>query len=67
MLGYSARSAALFSGEGDFRGHYVQTVLKHQFNKHVSANLWGEFMWTGDYYQQQTFMDYLRAEVLFTF
>jgi hypothetical protein len=57
----------LFSDTGNFRGHYLQTVLKHKFNKHVSAHLWGEFIWAGDYYQQPTFMDFLRAEVLFTF
>lgn len=62
-----ARIPNLFSGDGSFRGHYLQTILKHQFNKHVSAHLWGEFIWSGDYYATQPFMDFIRAEVLMTF
>lgn len=52
---------------GSFRGHYLQTVLKHQFNKHAAGHLWGEFIWPGDYYRDQPFMDFLRAEILLTF
>jgi hypothetical protein len=52
---------------GNFRGHYLQTVLKHKFNDHVSAHLWSEFVWAGDYYTQKNLMTFLRAEVLFTF
>ena len=54
-------------GSGNFRGHYVQSVLKYKFSQHVSAHLWGEFVWMGDYYQQRDMMTFLRAEVLFTF
>jgi hypothetical protein len=60
-------SPTLFTGTGDFRGHYLQTILRHQFNKHVTAHLWGEFIWAGDYYTERDFMDFLRAEVLLTF
>ena len=60
-------SPASFTGTGNFRGHYLQTVLKHKFNDHFSAHLWGEFVWMGDYYQQRDLMTFLRAEVLFTF
>jgi hypothetical protein len=62
-----ARVAGLFTDTGNFRGHYLQTILRHQFNKYVTAHLWGEFIWAGDYYKDRTFMDFLRAEVLLTF
>jgi Alginate export len=61
------QNSALFTDSGNFRGHYLQTVLKHKFNDHVSAHLWGEFVWMGNYYQQRDLMTFLRAEVLFTF
>jgi hypothetical protein len=61
------QNAALFTDNGNFRGHYVQTVLKHKFNEHVSAHLWAELVWMGDYYQNRDLMSFLRAEVLFTF
>jgi hypothetical protein len=54
-------------GDGNFRGHYLQTVLKHKFNDHVSAHLWAEFVWMGNYYTQKDLMTFLRAEVLYTF
>lgn len=54
-------------GTGNFRGHYVQAILKYKFNQHVSAHLWGEFVWMGDFYKQRDLMSFLRAEVLFTF
>ena len=66
-----AVSTSLFSGtsggNGSFRGHYLQTVLKHKFNDHMSAHLWGEFNWMGDYYTHKDMMSFFRAEVLFTF
>ena len=52
---------------GSFRGHYLQTILKHKFNDHVSAHLWSEFVWMGDYYTHKDMMTFLRAEVLLTF
>ena len=62
-----APAAGLFSYDGNFRGHYVQAVLKHQFSKRVSGHLWSEFVWQGDYYAQRDLMTFLRAEVMFTF
>ena len=67
MTGSSAANPEEFTKDGSFRGHYLQTVLKHKFNDHVSAHLWGEFVWMGDYYTQPYLMTFLRAEVLFTF
>jgi len=58
---------AAFSDSGDFRGHYLQAILKYKFNDYVSAHLWSEFLWEGDFYTKQQMMDFLRAEVLFTF
>ncbi len=61
------QNTTLFTDHGNFRGHYLQTVLKHKFNEHVSAHLWAEFVWMGDYYQHQDLMSFFRAEVLLTF
>jgi hypothetical protein len=58
---------ALFSKDGNFRGHYIQAILRHQFNKHINAHLWGEWVWEGNYYAQRDMMTFLRAEVMFTF
>jgi hypothetical protein len=60
-------NGALFSNDGNFRGHYLQAILKHQFNKHIAGHLWGEWVWQGDYYAQDEMMTFLRAEVMFTF
>jgi hypothetical protein len=60
-------AAGLFSYDGNFRGHYLQTVLKHQFNKHWQAHLWAEFVWEGDYYNQRDTMMFIRPEIMFTF
>ena len=57
----------LFSFDGNFRGHYLQAILRHKFSEHVSAHLWSEFVWMGDYYRQHDLMTFLRAEVLLTF
>lgn len=56
-----------FSKSGHFRGHYVQAVLKHQFNKHINAHLWAETIWQGDYYAQRDVMVFLRPEIMFTY
>ena len=56
----------LFSGTGSFRGHFVQTVLRYKFSRHVSGHLWSEFQVPGDYYVSQTLMYFLRAELSFT-
>jgi hypothetical protein len=56
-----------FSLDGNFRGHYLQAVLRHQFSQHLSAHLWGECIWEGNYYKQQGLMTFLRAEVMLTF
>jgi hypothetical protein len=60
-------SPAQFSNAGNFRGHYVQLVLRHQFNKHMSAYVMGEGLWEGDYYAQRSVMTFVRSEVTFTF
>jgi hypothetical protein len=62
-----ALNPAAFSNDSNVRGHYVQTVLKYQLNKHVSAHLWGEGIWQGDFYQSSDFLTFLRAEILLTF
>ncbi len=57
----------LFTGTGNFRGHFVQAVLKYKFSRHVSAHLWSEFEFPGDYYAHRTTWYFLRPEVMFTF
>ncbi|MFO1475121.1 MAG: alginate export family protein [Verrucomicrobiota bacterium] len=56
-----------FSMDGHFRGNYFQSVLRFNFNKHVSAHLWGEMLWMGNYYTQHDLMNFFRAELLLTF
>jgi len=56
-----------FSRDGNFRGHFVQGILKHQFNKNISALVKGELLWEGDYYAQRDLMTFIRTELTFTF
>jgi hypothetical protein len=60
-------AAGLFTYDGNFRGHYLQAILKYQFSKNVAAHLWNEFVWQGDYYTHRDLTSFIRAEVLFTF
>ena len=57
----------LFSNTGHFRGHYVQAILKYQFNKYTSGHLWGEWVKQGDFYTNRVQLTFFRAEVMFTF
>jgi hypothetical protein len=57
----------LFTGTGNFRGHFVQGVLKYKLGKHVNAHLWAEFEFPGDYYVHQDMWFFLRPEIMFTF
>jgi hypothetical protein len=52
---------------GDDRGQYIQTVLKYKFSQHVSGHLWGEFLFPGDFYVNHQLMEFVRAEMMFTF
>jgi hypothetical protein len=67
MTGPITASPQQFSMNGNFRGHYLQTFLKHKFNDRISAHLWSEFIWMGDYYTHKELMTFLRAEVNLTF
>jgi hypothetical protein len=60
-------AAERFSRDGNFRGHYLQSILKYQFNKNVSAQLKGELLWEGNYYAQRDLMTFIRSELMFTF
>jgi hypothetical protein len=62
-----AANPALFSGDGNFRGHFTQAFLKYKFNEHVSGHLWSEFFFPGDYYTSRTTAYFLRAELYFVF
>jgi len=57
----------LFSNSGHFRGHYVQAILKYQFNKYTSGHLWGEWIKQGDFYTSRDVLTFFRAEIMFTF
>ena len=63
----SSSSTEQFSRNGNFRGHYIQLVLKHQFNKHLSAYVMDENICQGDYYRSRDVMTFVRAEVNLTF
>src|SRR5208283_3145143 len=56
-----------FTCNGDYRGDYLQAVLKYKFNKHLTGHLWGECLFPGDFYVSRGMMCFLRAEVMFTF
>ena len=60
-------ATGLFSGNNNFRGHYIQAILKYKFSQHVSGHLWSEILFPGDYYANHETMSFLRAEMLFTF
>ena len=59
-------SKTLFTGTGDFRGHFASAVLKYKFSQHMSGHLWSEFLFPGDYYTSKTMIPFLRAELFFT-
>jgi hypothetical protein len=56
-----------FSQNDNFRGHYLQAILKYKFSKHMSGHLWSEFVFPGHFYTDvgQPMM-FLRAELMFT-
>jgi hypothetical protein len=60
-------SASRFSYDGNFRGHYVQGIVKNQFSKNLSAQVKAEFLWEGDYYAQHDLMTFVRTEIVLTF
>ena len=62
-----AVASGLFTQGGNFRGHFVQAVMKYTFSKHLSGHLWGEALFPGDYYVIRTVIPFLRAEVTLTF
>jgi hypothetical protein len=55
-----------FTGTGNFRGHYLQAILKYKFSQHLSGHLWSEFVFPGDYYTSRDMITFLRAEIMFT-
>ncbi len=56
-----------FTGTGDFRGHYLQSIIKYKFTKHLSGLLMGECLFPGDFYTSRQVMDFVRAEINLTF
>ena len=56
-----------YSMTGNFRGHYLQSILKYKFSKHMSGHLWGELLFPGNFYANDQLVTFLRAEVMFTF
>jgi hypothetical protein len=55
-----------FTDTGNFRGQYLQAILRYKFSAHMSGHLWSEFVFPGDFYQSTQVMTFLRAELLFT-
>jgi len=62
-----AGNSTLFSRDDNFRGHFIQSVLKYKFNEHFSGHLWGECLFPGDYYVNKDPVPFLRVEVAFKF
>jgi hypothetical protein len=62
-----ASNPALFTGTGNFRGHFAQAFVKYRFNQHLSGHLWSEFYFPGDYYTSRTTAYFFRAELFFVF
>ncbi len=60
-------SASLFSNSDNFRGHFVQAVLKYKFNAHLSGHLLGECLFPGNFYANSEPISFLRAEMTATF
>ena len=60
-------AATPFTNNGNFRGHYLQAVLKYKFTKNISGHLWSEFLFPGDFYVSRGMVDFLRAELMFSF
>lgn len=60
-------AAPVFTRNGHFRGHYLQAIVKHQFNKHISAHIWGEVIFPGNFYTFQQPHTWLRTELMFNF
>ena len=56
-----------FTGTGNFRGHYLQSIIKYKFTKRLSGLLMGECLFPGDYYVSRDVMDFFRAEITYTF
>ena len=55
-----------FTDTGNFRGQYLQAILRYKFSAHMSGHLWSEFVFPGDFYQSTQVMAFLRAELMFT-
>lgn len=58
---------ARFSREGNFRGHQAQVIVKQKITKEISALLFAEAAFLGDYYKERDTITFVRAEVMYTF
>jgi hypothetical protein len=54
-------------GAGQFRGSFLSAMTEYKFSRHVTGQLWAEFLFPGNYYVCRDPMTFLRAQVLFTF
>ena len=61
-----ANAPGVFSFNDNFRGHYLQAILKYKFSKHCTGHLWTEFVFPGHFYQEtDQILQFLRAELWF--
>jgi hypothetical protein len=63
----AANSSLQYFGGGNFRGQYLQSILKYKFTSHISALLQGELLLPGDFYTDHPLTSFVRAELTFTF
>ena len=58
-----------YSDDGNFRGHYFQSIARLTINRHWSGHLWTEFFLPGNYYspQRDDLAVFCRLELVFRF
>jgi hypothetical protein len=59
----------VFSEDGRFRGHLLQTIARFTLSKHVTGLIWNEVFKPGDFYSpsNRATADFLRVEINLSF
>jgi hypothetical protein len=62
-----ATTSTLYSRDNNFRGHFLQVIVKHKFTPQLSGLLLAEYCPMGGYYTHTDDMTFVRAELTTTF
>lgn len=64
-----ANAAPLFAGDGCFRGHLFDAIMRYKINRYMSGHLWAEYLVPGNFYSDANRDNaiFLRAELVLTF